>query len=150
MPSVKWAMILFPAPRRRSYLAPPMNQIVAELLAPFADDRVDECVHLYRSHYREQGLYKSFPYTGISNALSHFSDRHYSLFIATSKRQEFAEKMLTYNGLFNAFQSIFGTSPDGNLDDKADLMKTLLASLAKPPSSVFMSGDKRDDCRLRS
>ncbi|KUG45144.1 hypothetical protein ALP79_200100 [Pseudomonas savastanoi pv. fraxini] len=134
-----------PGAETQKLFGPPMKQIVAELLAPYADDRVDECVHLYRSHYREQGLYKSFPYTGISNALSHFSNRNYSLFIATSKRQEFAEKMLTYNGLFNAFQSIFGTSPDGKLDDKADLVKALLASLAKPPSSVFMIGDKRDD-----
>ncbi|EPM68171.1 haloacid dehalogenase [Pseudomonas syringae pv. theae ICMP 3923] len=134
-----------PGADTQKLFGPPMNQIFAELLAPFADDRVDECVQLYRSHYREQGLYKSFPYTGISEALSHFSNRNYSLFIATSKRQEFAEKMLTHNGLFNAFQSIFGTSSDGTLDDKADLVKALLASLAKPPSSVFMIGDKRDD-----
>ncbi|MGO4320031.1 HAD hydrolase-like protein [Pseudomonas sp. KB_12] len=134
-----------PGAETQKLFGPPMNQIVAKLLAPFADDRVDECVHLYRSHYREHGLYKSLPYAGISNALRYFSDRNYSLFIATSKRQEFAEKMLTYNGLFDAFQSTCGTSPDGKLDDKADLVKTLLASLAKPPSSVFMIGDKRDD-----
>jgi phosphoglycolate phosphatase len=126
-------------------LGPPMNQIVAELLAPFADDRVDECVHLYRTHYREQGLYKSLPYAGISHALRYFSEHDYSLFVATSKRQEFAEKMLACNGLSESFQSIFGTSPDGLLDDKADLLKKLLATLAKPPSSVFMIGDKRDD-----
>ncbi|MFJ2683562.1 HAD hydrolase-like protein [Pseudomonas sp. NPDC087342] len=134
-----------PGAETQRLFGPPMNQIVAELLAPFADDRVDECVHLYRSHYREQGLYKSLPYAGMTKTLSYFSDHGYSLFVATSKRQEFAEKMLACNGLSGSFQSIFGTSPDGKLDDKADLVQRLLASLAKPPSSVFMIGDKRDD-----
>ncbi|QJI39558.1 HAD hydrolase-like protein [Pseudomonas sp. ADAK2] len=134
-----------PDAETQKLFGPPMNQVVAELLAPFADDRIDECLHLYRSHYREQGLYQSLPYAGITRALSYFSERNYSLFIATSKRQEFAEKMLIHNGLFDSFQAIFGTSPDGKLDDKADLVKTLLASLAMPPSGVFMIGDKRDD-----
>lgn len=123
----------------------PMGQVVAQLLRPFGDDRIAECVNLYRDHYGERGLYDCAPYPGISEALELLAGDGFLLTVATSKRQAFAEKMLRHAGLHARFADIRGTTADGTLDDKADLLGMLLKSLRHPASPAFMIGDKRDD-----
>ncbi|MFJ3368360.1 HAD hydrolase-like protein [Pseudomonas sp. NPDC086251] len=136
-----------PIPDTQRLFGPPMHDVVAHLLKPFGDDRITECLALYRAHYRKEGLYNCSPYPGILEALEVLSSTHYSLFVATSKRQEFADKMLVHTGLSETFQGVFGTSPDGTLDDKTDLLRLLLLSLERAPSCTFMIGDKGDDMR---
>lgn len=122
-----------------------MNDVVAHLLQPFGDDRVRQCVEMYREHYRHHGLYDCTPYQGISEVLDRLTVDGHSLFVATSKRQEFAERMLHHTGLYDRFEKVLGTSPDGKLDDKADLLKLLTQSFNSKPACIFMIGDKRDD-----
>gem|GEM_PF-13064 len=129
----------------RALIGPPMNELVAQLLQPFGDDRVRQCVELYRQHYREQGLYDCAPYPGIVKALRQLAAEGYALLVATSKRQEFAERMLRHTDLYERFETVLGTSPDGALDNKADLLASLIRSLDSKPSHVLMIGDKRDD-----
>lgn len=126
-------------------IGPPMNEIVAQLLRPFGDDRVKRCVDTYREHYRQHGLYECTPYPAIREVLDILASRGYSLFVATSKRQAFADQMLRHTELYDRFEKILGTSPDGTLDDKADLLKLMCLSFNNDPSSTFMIGDKRDD-----
>lgn len=129
----------------RTLFGPPMSQIVAQLLEPFGDDRVTRCVDLYREHYRTQGLHNAAPYPGIREALALLAARGYGLFVVTSKRQVFADAMLHNAALHGAFQGVFGTSPDGALDDKAVLLGQVIATLRQMPACAFMVGDKRDD-----
>jgi phosphoglycolate phosphatase len=124
---------------------PPMNQVVAELLRPFGDDRVEQCVQTYREHYRDYGLYDCSPYPGIAEALQSLIADGVSLEVATSKRQEFADKMLRHAGLHGMFEEVRGTTADGSLDDKADLLRLMSASLSHSRSCLLMIGDKRDD-----
>lgn len=124
---------------------PPMNQVVAELLRPFGDDRVEQCVQTYREHYRDYGLYDCSPYPGIAEALQSLIADGISLAVATSKRQEFADKMLRHAGLHGMFEDVRGTTADGSLDDKADLLRLMSASLNQSRPCRFMIGDKRDD-----
>jgi phosphoglycolate phosphatase len=135
----------YPPADIRTLIGPPMNVLVAQLLRPFGDDRVVQCVELYREHYRRQGLYDCTPYLGVAEALERLAANGYSLFVATSKRQEFAEHMLRHTGLYNRFAKVLGTSADGSLDDKADLLESLMSSLDGAPSQAIMIGDKRDD-----
>lgn len=122
-----------------------MNVLVAQLLQPFGDDRISGCVDLYREHYRQHGLYDCAPYEGIPEMLDRLAAEGHSLFVATSKRQEFAERMLRHTGLLTRFQRVLGTSADGSLDDKADLLKALIRSVDCVPGQAVMIGDKRDD-----
>jgi phosphoglycolate phosphatase len=126
-------------------LGPPMTQVVSQLLAPFGDDRIAQGVELYRTHYGRYGLSASQVYPGIRQMIARLITQGYTLHVATSKRQVFAEHTLNETGLREHFQSVFGTSPDGTLDNKARLLQTLLAAEAIHPSSACMVGDKRDD-----
>jgi phosphoglycolate phosphatase len=124
---------------------PPMNQVVAQLLRPFGDDRVEQCVETYREHYSQYGLYTCSPYPGIAEALQCLFAEGFTLAVATSKRQEFADKMLRHTGLHEMFEDVRGTTADGSLDDKADLLRLMSASLTQSRSCLCMIGDKRDD-----
>lgn len=84
-------------------------------------------------------------YTGIRQVIDSLATQGYALHVATSKRQGFAERILGDTGLRGHFQSVFGTSPDGKLDDKSRLLDTMLALEAIRPKSACMIGDKRDD-----
>ncbi|MDD1963772.1 HAD hydrolase-like protein [Pseudomonas putida] len=126
-------------------LGPPMTQVMAQLLEPYGDDRVDEGVELYRTHYGQDGISGSVAYTGIRQVIDSLATQGYALYVATSKRQGFAERILSDTGLRRYFQNVFGTSPDGKLDDKSRLLDTMLAIEAIRPKSACMIGDKRDD-----
>lgn len=129
----------------RTLIGPPMTVLMARLLQPLGDDRITQGVDVYREHYQAQGLYDCAPYPGIAETLECLAGRGYSLSVATSKRQAFAERMLRHTGLYDRFTTICGTCADGTLDDKADLLKLLIGSFERAPSVAFMIGDKRDD-----
>ncbi|MDU8358480.1 HAD hydrolase-like protein [Pseudomonas syringae group sp. J309-1] len=126
-------------------LGPPMTQVMAQLLVPYGDDRIDQGVELYRTHYGRYGISGSVAYPGIRQAIESLTSQGYALYVATSKRQEFAERILGDTALRGHFRSVFGTSPDGKLDNKSRLLDTMLAAEAICPRSACMIGDKRDD-----
>lgn len=119
-----------PGPAVHELFGPPMQRIVATLLALYADSRVDACVALYRTHYREQGLYNCRPYPAIDAALGALLEQGFVLHVATSKRHEFAERVLDHADLARSFTSIQGTTADGALDHKTTQVETLLARVA--------------------
>lgn len=57
----------------------------------------------------------------------------------------FAERILSDTELRGHFQSVFGTSPDGKLDEKSHLLDTMLELEVIRPKSACMIGNKRDD-----
>lgn len=129
----------------QALFGPPMNQVVAQLLRPFGDDRITHCLEIYRAHYREQGLYDCSIYPGIRQALESLLASGFTLAVATSKRQEFADRMLLHTGLFGLFEQIQGTLADGSLDDKAELLRLLRPPTGQSHAPVYMIGDKSDD-----
>lgn len=126
-------------------IGPPMDQIVATLLAPFGDDRVAQTVALYREHYGRIGLYQGMIYPGVMEALQALRHAGHHLFVATSKRQLFAERILDRVGISTLFNDIIGTPPDGSMDDKRLLVSHLLLKHRLSPSSAVMIGDRKED-----
>lgn len=126
-------------------IGPPMDQIVATLLAPFGDERVAQTVALYREHYGRVGLLQGLMYPGIQQTLHSLHAEGYHLFIATSKRQPFAERILQRIGISALFDDILGTPLDGSMDDKRLLVAHLLGKHGLLPSSSVMVGDRRED-----
>lgn len=134
-----------PTSKTVELLGPPMRWVVGQLLDPFGDTRIEECVNIYREHYREHGLFESIPYEGIDNVLATLAAADVDLFIATSKREAFAQSILKHHRLRDYFINIYGTPPDGGLDDKSALVEYLVISESLSSRSARMVGDKADD-----
>ncbi|WGS19655.1 MULTISPECIES: HAD hydrolase-like protein [unclassified Bradyrhizobium] len=126
-------------------IGPPLEEILQALLQPRGDDRIDEAVAAYRQHYGESGLLGSEPYPGIRDALRDMRRAGLRLYLATSKREVFARRILENLELARYFDGIYGSVPGGRLDHKPELLAHILSERDICASHSLMVGDRRHD-----
>lgn len=129
----------------RRLIGPPLEDSMHVLLRGFGDDRVGEAVVAYRQHYGESGLFGCLPYPGIGEALAEMKRRGLRLYLATSKRKTFADRILDHMQFTDYFDGIYGSVPGGELDHKPELLAHILAQEGLSPSKCLMVGDRRHD-----
>ncbi len=129
----------------RRYIGPPLEEMITSLLRARGDDRVEEGVAAYRRYYGETGLYDAEAYPGIPDALKSLADMGARLFVATSKRRDFATRILDNIKLAAFFDGVYGSIPGGALDHKPDLLAHILAEQTISPEDAIMVGDRRYD-----
>ena len=125
-------------------IGPPLPQVIARLLAHHGDDRVELGVAAYRAHYGEIGLHQAVIYPGIAAALPLLSARA-RCFVVTSKRAVYARRIVERLNLAAWLRGVYGTEPDGTLDDKTDLIAAVLRAEALDPRETVMVGDRLHD-----
>ena len=129
----------------KRFIGPPLEDVVRSLLQSYGDDRVDEAVMAYRQHYGESGLFGSEPYPGIRSALRDMREAGLRIYLATSKREVFARRILQHLELAAYFDDIYGSIPGGKLDHKPELLAHILSEQNIPASRSLMVGDRRHD-----
>ena len=126
-------------------IGPPVEDVMRLVLERYGDDRVAEAVSAYRADYGQRGLFNSLPYPGVAEALTKIRDAGAQLILATSKRQEFAQRILEHIGFDHLFTAIHGSQPGGALDHKPELIAHIIAHHALTTSRCVMIGDRRYD-----
>jgi phosphoglycolate phosphatase len=126
-------------------VGPPIRVSLTNLLAQFHDDRVDEALAAYRERYSAYGLYECSVYPGIAAMLDALRDRNIVMCIATSKRRDFAERVMDYLELRHYVRGVYGAEPGGGLDRKQDLLEHILAVEHFAPQDCVMLGDRLHD-----
>lgn len=127
------------------YIGPPLEDVMKVLLEPYGDDRVGEAAAAYRRHYGASGLFESVPYPGIADALAEMKQGGLHLYLATSKRETFATRILDHLSLAAHFDAIHGSTPDGALDHKPELLAYITARHGLSAACSLMVGDRRHD-----
>jgi phosphoglycolate phosphatase len=125
-------------------IGPPLPQVIARLLARYGDDRVEAGMTAYRAHYGEIGLHMATVYPGIADALRLLSERA-RCFVVTSKRKDFATRIVASLEFAATIRGVYGTELDGSLDDKARLIAAVLREECLDPSGTTMVGDRSHD-----
>jgi phosphoglycolate phosphatase len=126
-------------------VGPPLEDTMRVLLQPYGDDRVGEAVAAYRQHYGEIGFLGSEPYPGIGGSLKEMQQAGLRIYLATSKREVFARRILDHQKFATYFDGIFGSVPSGALDHKPELLAHILSRHNISPSHGLMVGDRRYD-----
>jgi phosphoglycolate phosphatase len=126
-------------------IGPPLEDILQGLLQARGDDRLDKAVAAYRRHYGESGLLGSEPYPGIGGALEEMRRAGLRIYLATSKREVFARRILENLKLAPFFDGIYGSVPGGKLDHKPELLTHILSEQGLCSSHSLMVGDRRHD-----
>src|SRR5258708_536679 len=103
-------------------IGPPIEDIMQVLLHPYGDDRIDEAVAAYRRHYGESGFRGSEPYPGIGNSLKAMQRAGLRIYLATSKREIFANRILDHLEFAAYFGGIHGSVAGGAFDHKPELL----------------------------
>ena len=126
-------------------IGPPLEEVLAEVLGRFGDDRVAQAVLAYRSHYGTTGFLETTVYPGLAAALDELLALQAKLYIATSKRTVFARQILGRLGLIDLFAGVYGSEPGGGVDSKADLIADVLRRHELSADRCLMVGDRRQD-----
>lgn len=126
-------------------IGPPLEDILRTLLAAYGDDRIDDAAVAYREHYGETGLLESKPYPGIGVAIEDMRRAGLRIYLATSKREVFARRILKNLDLAAHFDGIYGSVPGGKLDHKPELLAYVLSEQDISASCSLMVGDRRHD-----
>jgi phosphoglycolate phosphatase len=124
-------------------IGPPNEDVFARLLGPVAPERVAAAVKIYRGHYAATGWSDNTPYAGIAEALEGLAG--YELYLATSKRIDFARRVVAHFGFARHFAGIYGAELDGSRAHKPELIGHILATHRIDPGQAVMVGDREFD-----
>lgn len=123
-------------------IGPPLRDALLSILGD--DATAARALALFRERYGRTGLFENQPYPGIERALAVLSESA-RMFVATSKPQEFADRIIDHFELRRFFAAIYGCGMDGELADKAELIRHILDREQVSASSAIMIGDRRHD-----
>ena len=124
-------------------IGPPLVAGFTELLGGTHD--VQEAVRLYRERYSDVGLFENEVYAGIPALLRQLQGRDLRLYVATSKLNVFARRILDHFGLSSSFVEIYGSELDNRNADKSDLIRHILDRERFDPAGAVMIGDRKHD-----
>jgi phosphoglycolate phosphatase len=125
-------------------IGPPLPSVIGRVLAHYDDDRVDAGIDAYRAHYGDVGLRQFSLYPGIAETLPVLAERQ-RCFVVTSKRTIYATRIIETLGFMTFLGGVYGTEPDGSLDDKADLIAAVMHRESLDPADTVMVGDRLHD-----
>ena len=132
-----------PAPpeRIRRMIGPPLTEIFEELTGALTDAKMLDLVNAYRERYATSGYAENVVYPGIADALAALAGRGYRLGICTSKRADYAAKIVEMFGLAHLFRFIDG----GDIHVKKFMQIERLVSGGVDPRTAVMIGDRAID-----
>jgi phosphoglycolate phosphatase len=126
-------------------VGPPIAVSLQRLLAPFGDGRVDAALTIYRECYSTTGIYDCAVYPGVTAMLDELRADGFVMCIATSKRRDFADRVIDYLGLRGYVRNVYGAEPGGGLDRKQDLLAHILVTEHFDAATCVMLGDRLHD-----
>jgi phosphoglycolate phosphatase len=127
-----------------AFIGPPLRKTFRALLNSEDESLIEKAVVFYRERYSTLGIYENTVYPGAENLLEGLKRDSFRLFVATTKPKHYADIIVGHFAL-NGFDEVFGTGMDGSFDNKADLVKHIVTSLALEPERTVMIGDRRED-----
>jgi phosphoglycolate phosphatase len=134
-----------PAHELRRFVGPPLRDTFRELLRTDVDQQVEEAVRAYRERFAAVGLFENVVYPEVPPGLFALRRRGHRLFLATSKPLVFARRILEHFGLAPLFAGVYGSELTGELSEKADLIRALLAREGLERGAACMIGDRSFD-----
>jgi phosphoglycolate phosphatase len=124
---------------------PPAQAVLLDAGAAVDQARVDRGLTIYRSRYSTTGLYQCSVFAGIPETLAALANAGLAMCVATSKRRDFAERVVDYLNLRSYLPKVYGALPGGGLDDKKDLLAEILRVEGFSSSTTTMVGDRMHD-----
>jgi phosphoglycolate phosphatase len=126
------------------YIGPPLNETFRDLLDTDDPDLISLAVAYYRERYFDVGWQENAIYPGVFALLHGLRERGHRLYVATSKRDDIARRILAHFELDSMFVAIYGADVDRSKDD---LVAALVADRRLDPAMSVMIGDRMHDVR---
>lgn len=128
----------------RSFVGPPLRDSFQQLYG-LSEEAGQQAVETYRENYRVSGVNEFTVYPGIPETLAKLA-KEYELYVATSKPEFFAKKVIHTAGLETYFTDIFGADFDNLRGKKAQVIRYGLEQLVPMGlNEMVMVGDRAQD-----
>ena len=125
----------------RPMIGPPLTQIFDHLLGDVSQSRMLELVEKYRERYAAVGYMENVIYEQIPKTIAALSAHGYELGVCTSKRADYATKIVEMFQLLEHFSFVDGGDVGVH---KVDQLSRLVANGLQPGSAI-MIGDREVD-----
>ena len=102
---------------------------------------------LYREYFADRGIYENTVYGEIPRMLTELRSRGAHLFLATSKPEPFAKRILEHFDLIRYFDFVGGSTMDETRTDKAEVIAYVLTETGIDPALSVMVGDRSYDIK---
>ena len=127
------------------FIGPPLADAFEEYYG-FSKEKALKAVEYYREYFRDKGIFENKVYDGIENLLELLKNDGYEIILATSKPEEFAERILEHFNLIKYFDCVAGSAMDGSRIKKADvIMYAVEKHGVSDLKSCIMIGDREHD-----
>lgn len=136
-----------PPERRELYkfIGPPLIQSFEEFYG-FPRDKAELAVKYYREYFAEKGIFENRVFDGIPTLLQKLKEQGKRLIVATSKPQQFAERILQKFNLYCFFDYICGATMDETRTKKSEVIEYILSRLdGTGRAQIVMVGDREHD-----
>lgn len=129
----------------RKFLGPPLHESFRNFYG-FEEDKAMEAVSFYREYFSTKGLLENKVYDGIPQLLQELKDNGKRLILATSKPQQFTDRIMEHFDLAKYFEFTAGSNMDGTRSKKADVIEYALQQCnITNKSKTVMVGDRMHD-----
>lgn len=126
------------------FIGPPLIASFRDFYGMTPED-ARRAVGFYREYYSERGIFENAVIEGIPELLKALKGRGLRLFVATSKPELFAERIISHFSLDKFIASVFGASLDETRTEKGAVIAYALKEGNIPPETALMAGDRKHD-----
>lgn len=143
----------------KQYGLPPLQEgILDRFVGPPLLDSFEQYCHvtreeshrlleLYREYFSEKGIFENYLYEGVEETLGELCRRGARLYLATSKPEPFAKRILTHFGLDPYFTFVGGSTMEETRTAKDEVIAYVLSEAAVPREGCVMVGDRIYDVK---
>lgn len=130
----------------KSFIGPPLRESFMAFCGVDTDEGT-ALVEAYREYYAKTGIFECSVYPGIREMLSALRKAGKPLFVATSKPEAFARRVLGHFALTGSFVFIGGARMDNTRTDKCEVIQYTLENVPKDITvrNPVMVGDSPHD-----
>ena len=124
------------------YIGPPLDESFRAAIGIADNDRINDFVGKFRERYADVGYSENTLYPGMGEILNALAKQSVPMAVCTSKRADFAEKILKLFGIRQYFAFISGG--DVGLK-KSQQIESLIANGSVDRNNCIMIGDRAID-----
>ncbi|WP_104381054.1 HAD-IA family hydrolase [Sphingobacterium sp. HMA12] len=112
----------------------------------FEEQEALVCVDKYRERFATQGLYENMLFDGIPELLEGLKSKDYKIYLATSKPEIFAHKILQHFAIDKYFDFAGGSALDDSRPTKTSVIQYVMENARlTSPHECIMIGDRKHD-----
>lgn len=129
----------------RPWLGPPLKESLMKYYG-FSEEKALEGVDKYREYFDRKGIFENRVYPGVIPLLKTLTGGGHQLYLATSKPETAARKIMEHFGLAPYFTYIGGATLDDSRVRKADVIRYVVDTCGIAElSQTVMVGDREHD-----